>query len=185
MIAARTMLVMAMLQDTLTAPVAPHSRRSEGRDPPVRHCQARPAGRPIRRETPQYRGSRPSPGRRLVAGWFVWEPRRLPLPGEDRAAVDDRLLGAALHRAAVERRVLRFRAEPVGVDLPRDVGVEQHEIRGTAGNEPTDPQTENAGGVDRQPAQHLDQFEMMIVIELERQWQQRFKPDDAAGRRAE
>src|SRR3954463_4045370 len=181
MTAARTMPIIAMLQDTLKAPVALHSRHpGEGEAPPLRHCKARPEGRPIRREILQYRGSRPSPGRRLVAGWFVWEPRRLPLPREDRAAVDDRLLGAALPRAAVERRVLRFRAEPVGVDAPRDVGVEQHQIGRVAGGQATDLQPENACRVDRQPAQHLDQFEMMVVKELERQWQQRLEPDDAA-----
>src|SRR3712207_5045915 len=43
---------------------------------------------------------------------------RLPLPREDRAAVHDRALDAALHRASVERRVLRLGAERVGVDAP-------------------------------------------------------------------
>ena len=51
------------------------------------------------------------------------------LAPEDRAAVDDRALDPALHRAAVERRVLRFRAELVGVDPPRRVGIEQRPDR--------------------------------------------------------
>src|SRR5437764_1207361 len=109
----------------------------------------------------------------------------LPLPDEDRAAVDDRLHGVALHRAAVERRVLRFRTKALGVDPPGHVGIEQHQIGRAARHKPPDIESENARRVDRQPAQHLDEFEMAVVIQLERQGQQCLQPDDAARRRAE
>src|SRR6266542_4686766 len=109
----------------------------------------------------------------------------LSLPGEDGAAVDDGLLSAALHRAAVERRVLRFRAEPVGIDAPQQVRIEHYQIGGRARGQPADLEPENARRVDGQPAQHLDQLEMTVVVELERQRQQGFQPDDAVGGRAE
>ena len=47
--------------------------------------------------------------------------------------------------AAVERGVLRFRAERVGVDPPRRVGIEHDQIGRAAGAEPPGVEPENAG----------------------------------------
>src|SRR5580704_7926789 len=48
---------------------------------------------------------------------------------KDRATVDHGQFDAALYRPAVERRVFRFRTEPVGLDTELRVGIEDHEIR--------------------------------------------------------
>src|SRR5215469_4650291 len=54
---------------------------------------------------------------------------------ENRPAVDDGQFDAALHRAAVERRVLRFGAEAFGLDTIRRRRVEDDEIGGRAGRQ--------------------------------------------------
>src|SRR3981081_3921043 len=116
MIAARPMPVIAMPR-ALRIPLRPSGGRGRGparSDGRVRWASANPL------ESPTSPQPSPPPGteRELrLAGGGSQRSSYAPLPREDRAAVDDRVLGAALHRAAVERRVLRFRAKPVGVDL--------------------------------------------------------------------
>ena len=74
------------------------------------------------------------------AGWVRVRERHSVLAPKNRAAVDDRAPHPALHRAAVERRVLRFRAELVGRDPPGHIRVEQDEIGRRAGRQPADRQ---------------------------------------------
>src|SRR5689334_14857883 len=113
---------------------------------------------------------------RVGAVWVRVHPRHLTLGLKDRAAVDDRAPHPALHRAPVERRVLRFRAKIVGADAPGVVRVEKNEIGGSTRRQPANRETEDTGWVRGQAAHQVDEAEMAIVVELERQGQQRFEP---------
>ena len=100
------------------------------------------------------------------------------------AASADGLEDAALHRAAVKRRVLRFRTELLvsmrqgrsRSNRTRSAGAPSRAGRPAAAGSPP-----GAG----QRAQHAEQIQMPVVHELERQRQQRLEPDDAGSRRGE
>ena len=75
--------------------------------------------------------------------------------------------------------------EPVGIDAPGGVRIEDDQIGRRARLKSPHLQPDNPRRVDGQPPQHLEQRQMAVVIKLERQRQQRLQPDDAVRRRAE
>ncbi len=65
------------------------------------------------------------------------------------------------------------------------VGIEQHQIGRRARFKPPDWQPQDLRRVAGQPRDHVEQAQMTVVVQFERQRQQGFEPDDAVGGRAE
>src|SRR5204863_5285641 len=79
----------------------------------------------------------------------------LIIPTEHDAPLDHGLEHAALHRSAVERRVLRFGAEAVDFNTSGSIEIEQHEIRRSSLREPSGGQAENFRRTLTQSAERL------------------------------
>src|SRR5690348_11047270 len=103
---------------------------------------------------------------------------------ENRAAGDHGPRHLALYGPAVVRRVLALRAQRGDVDAPWPVEVENRQIGGRARFQAAARQAEDFRRPLRDRAHHLEQAETAVVVELERQRQQRLETDDAGfGRR--
>src|SRR5690349_1731782 len=103
----------------------------------------------------------------------------LAIPAKNAAPINEGLEHAPLHGPAVERRVLGFGTKAVDFNTAGSVEVEQHQVGWDSLGEPTGGEPEDFCRALTQRTQSLEQRQMAVVHELEREWQQSLQADDA------
>src|SRR5262249_30228640 len=100
-------------------------------------------------------------------------------PTEDEAPFDHGLENLPLHRPTIERGVLALEREALDSNAPGPVEIEQHEARRSSLGEPARGQTEDLRWTRARGAHRLQECQMAIVYEFQRERQKSLEADDA------